>query len=762
VVGADGVIFGDVTGLAEAWREFAERKFAATEREALRGALPEIGCRGVQDPSGEDLQFCLDAMRKSKAVGMDGFPIEVFKASAVARRQLFRLIRIWWRGEEVPEDLVVGLFVCIYKDNGSTNAFTKYRFICLLNHMFKLLSAYLLLEFVRIVDGLFPDTQAGFRKGRSTADNLFLLAALIDEVLETSGSCVLVFVDFVVAFDSVSHHFLDEAMGHAEQQLIDSGRESEIPMLRKCRAVFRAIYDRASACVRVADASGSKVNSKRFNLCRGVVQGDIFSPVAFIFALAVVMLRHGGRVGGDGSELDVLFNKLADLLYADDDALVDESTGAAEERLNKLARGAEQDADMEISLPKTEVMHVKAQVPVSPVTKQDYRNITECKAPVLGFRCEFCGDGFDTRQGLRQHRSMHCAEARRGVHSQDYAVEAVLDARGFPEFRYYLVKWAGWSSEHSTWEPWRHVEGAEGAVEAFFEQSGLDRNSVIQVVGEHRCEFCNQLFTSMRAAATLKAHLTRKKGGCEFKPRSRVGSRAERAVVQWKVERAQGKEERVHLGGCELKNVYKFKYLGQFFTADGNKRYAVEVRMGQARARFGRLARIWESSVFPLAAKLRLFEAGVVSVLVYGCESWHLDDKQMVALKHWCTKCMVRLTDRGFSDENRDPTYPLVVKVRQRRFRWLGHVLRLEEDRLVRTAVLQLVQKCLEGESADGTILMDAPAHGSVEELLELANDKQLWNGVCNAMCPKLKTGRPPRRAKTGEAEGSKIEHNTL
>ena len=65
MVGADGVIFGDAEELAEAWREFAESKFAATQREALRGALPEIGSRKVGDPSDEDLQLCLNAMSKS-------------------------------------------------------------------------------------------------------------------------------------------------------------------------------------------------------------------------------------------------------------------------------------------------------------------------------------------------------------------------------------------------------------------------------------------------------------------------------------------------------------------------------------------------------------------------------------------------------------------------------------------------------------------------------------------------------------------------
>ena len=181
--------------------------------------------------------------------------------------------------------------------------------------------------------------------------------------------------------------------------LAHAGRDSEIPMLRKCRGAFGAIYAKAGACVRVVDSSKVKVHSGRFPICRGVLQGDIFSPAAFIFALAVVMLRHGGRASGEDSTLGAILRVIAGLLYANDAALVDEGVQQAEERVNKLAGGAWRDADVGISLPKTECTHVKVQDPVSPVTAADYRNLTECKDPVLKFKCGSCGMGFDTHQG---------------------------------------------------------------------------------------------------------------------------------------------------------------------------------------------------------------------------------------------------------------------------------------------------------------------------------------------------------------------------
>ena len=445
------------------------------------------------------------------------------------------------------------------------------------------------------------------------------------------------------------------------------------------------------------------------------------------------MARHGVRNTGSEESREELFQLLADLGYADDLGLIDECIAEASRRVSSIEVGSLLDADMVISRPKTECMHVGEQVQVPPARAEEYAEITGSKG-MLSFLCPHCGVGFDTKQGRSKHITSHCAEARRescGV----YEVERVVDARGAPLHRYYLVKWSGWGAEHNTWEPWRHMVDAGVAVDEYFERSGASREAELEAPGEHRCRWCNKFFTSSRAAATLKAHYTR---GCGFEPKSRVGSRAEKAVKRHKIREAQKGLGDVLIGGCKLNNVYEFKYLGNWFTADGDRRYAVNVRMAQARTRFGQLHNIWGSSSLPLSAKIRLFEASVASVLLYGCEVWVLDDKQMATLHQWCARCMAHITKREVRDEYNDPTYPLVMKARQRRLRWLGHVLRMGEHRLVRVAVVSLTERVLRGESeGKGTVIMDAPGCGSVDELVELAQDRQLWNGMCNALCPK-------------------------
>ena len=105
----------------------------------------------------------------------------------------------------------------------------KYRYICLLNHSFKLLSALMLRRTAVEVAKYLPEEQAGFRKERGCRDNILLLSRIITNTLERGEEGVVVFLDYKAAFDSVSHLFLDESLGVAGAS-------------DKTRAMFRAVY----------------------------------------------------------------------------------------------------------------------------------------------------------------------------------------------------------------------------------------------------------------------------------------------------------------------------------------------------------------------------------------------------------------------------------------------------------------------------------------------------------------------------------------
>lgn len=59
------------------------------------------------------------------------------------------------------------------------------------------------------VNGLIPESQAGFRKGRSTEDQIFCLSSAIQlKLSKPKGKMYALFVDFARAFSSIPHEKL--------------------------------------------------------------------------------------------------------------------------------------------------------------------------------------------------------------------------------------------------------------------------------------------------------------------------------------------------------------------------------------------------------------------------------------------------------------------------------------------------------------------------------------------------------------------------
>ena len=184
-----------------------------------------------------------------------------------------------------------------------------------------------------------------------------------------------------------------------------------------------------------------------------------------------------------------------------------------------------------------------------------------------------------------------------------------------------------------------------------------------------------------------------------------MGSRAEKAVVRRKRERAQQGMGDVWVAEHKLKNVYS-SYLGFMFLADGDRRHAAHVRMGIARTRFGQLHHIWGSTLIARSAQLKLFGAGVVSVLVYGSGAWIMDDLLMASLTSWGAKCVAHITGRSVKEEYKSPSYPMVKHLLKRRFKWLGHQLR-RDGSLVQKALLHLAQDQIDGKGMIGSIISE-------------------------------------------------------
>jgi len=371
--------------LAE-WNKFLSAKFAAPDID--RAAEREATVSQEDHLTDEELLKCLNGLSENKAPGADNLPIEAYKYSLTARNELFRIIQLIWDSEVVPPDIVKGVFIMLYKKK-SRDDFKNYRAICLLCHAYKLLSAVIARRLSIELQPVLPDSQAGFRPARGTRDNICILKWTIEMLIQESKPAVITFIDYTAAFDTVSHVFLDKALCSAGMSV-------------KLRRVIQTIFSAASGCVRISKPDGSQEMSDSFDISRGVLQGDIFSPVAFITGLMQIFKTHDSTAGGVTVGTPPNQVTITSLEYADDAGLVDENADNASARVSAIAAGSRSDASMEISIPKTKSMHIHKRVKVSETTEEEIAS--------MGFEhiCPDCQRDFPTKRGLAIHRGRWC------------------------------------------------------------------------------------------------------------------------------------------------------------------------------------------------------------------------------------------------------------------------------------------------------------------------------------------------------------------
>lgn len=74
-------------------------------------------------------------------------------------------------------------------------------------------------------------------------------------------------------------------------------------------------------------------------------------------------------------------------------------------------------------------------------------------------------------------------------------------------------------------------------------------------------------------------------------------------------------------------------------------------------------------------------------------------------------------------------TFDIVLWVRARRLQWLGHILRMGTDRLLKQAIFEMFKNRQEGD-----MLIDAPTHKSWRELCTYAADRDYWRTRVRSM----------------------------
>ena len=203
---------------------------------------------------------------------------------------------------------------------GDLNNMDNYRGITLLSIFSKIFTSIInhRLTFWGESMNKINEAQAGFRKGYTTIDNMFILESVIKRYLNTqSGKLYAMFVDFSKAFDSVHRHKLWAVCNTNGLSL-------------KMTNLLSSLYENVKACVR-----NKNILSDTFDVHVGVRQGCVLSPFLFSFFINELALQierncsHGIQLHPD------MFHVFL-LLFADDIVLISSTINGLQKQINEL------------------------------------------------------------------------------------------------------------------------------------------------------------------------------------------------------------------------------------------------------------------------------------------------------------------------------------------------------------------------------------------------------------------------------------------
>ena len=217
-------------------------------------------------------------------------------------------------------------------------------------------------------------------------------------------------------------------------------------------------------------------------------------------------------------------------------------------------------------------------------------------------------------------------------------------------------------------------------------------------------------------------------------------------------------------GGLFMPIVSCFPYLGRKVSRSGSDLPDVDSRVESAGKAFGMLsACLFRSTAVTRKAKRTVYEGEILSILLYGSETWLLTEAVLQRLRCFhvrCLRAMCRVT-RVHTREQHISTWELQqemglesidVYVARRQVRWLGHVARMPFERTPRRMLSSWVpaprpaggQLMTFGRSAEKAM---GKFNIPFSTWAELAADRAAWRDALHGGL--LVAARPKRAAAT-------------
>ena len=146
----------------------------------------------------------------------------------------------------------------------------------------------------------------------------------------------------------------------------------------------------------------------------------------------------------------------------------------------------------------------------------------------------------------------------------------------------------------------------------------------------------------------------------------------------------------ISIGNEVLEVTESFTYLGSTITSNLSLDKEIDQRIGKASGVMGKLQkRVWDNPHLTLNTKIKVYQACVLSTLLYSSECWTTYARQEDRLESFHLRCLRRLLGISWQDRvsntsvlDQAGTLSIHLLLAQRRLRWAGHVRRMNDGRL--------------------------------------------------------------------------------
>ena len=207
----------------------------------------------------------------------------------------------------------------------------------------------------------------------------------------------------------------------------------------------------------------------------------------------------------------------------------------------------------------------------------------------------------------------------------------------------------------------------------------------------------------------------------------------------------------VELENENLEEVYveEFTYLGSIMSkSNATTVKDITNRLQKAKSSFAQLNKIWRSPNISEKTKIKIYHSNVLSVLLYGAECWRVTQRDSQRLSGFHTSCLRKICRIYWPQKitnkelyQRTGQRDITMVITQRRWRWLGHVIRKDRDSITRTALRWTRdsgrrKRGRPRETWRRTIEAEMRTAGKTwKELEKAAMDREQWKSLVSALC---------------------------